>query len=75
MMPIPPSRAISLAIRASVTVSMLALTIGIASVMPRHSCVRVSTCWRVLTPDRRGTSSTSSNVSPISNGSLISPPR
>ena len=38
----PPSRAMTLAIAASVTVSMLALTTGIASSMPRHSRVRVS---------------------------------
>jgi len=43
MMPMPPSRAMALAIAASVTVSMLALTTGMARSIPRHNRVDVLT--------------------------------
>ena len=60
-MPIPPSRAIAIAVAASVTVSMADDTIGIASRMPGVSCVRTSTSLG-MTSLSAGTSRTSSNV-------------
>ena len=62
----PPARAIATAIFHSVTVSMLALTIGISMVMWRDSCVAVLTSPRERTGERFGTNNTSSNVSPRS---------
>ena len=59
----PPWRAIAMASRASVTVSIAALTSGTASVMPRVNRVVVSTASG-STSDASGTSSTSSKVSP-----------
>ena len=59
----PPWRAIAMAMRASVTVSMAAETSGIRSVMLRVSRVLVSTSLGT-TSDSDGCSSTSSNVSP-----------
>jgi hypothetical protein len=58
--PIPPCPASAIAIADSVTVSMLADTIGTASSIPRVNGVRVETSRREATPERRGTSSTSS---------------
>jgi hypothetical protein len=49
-----------MAILASVTVSMLALTSGAFSVICRVNLVLVSTSRRVLTDEKRGTSRTSS---------------
>src|SRR5689334_21551813 len=61
MTPMPPSRASAMAISDSVTVSMAALTIGMGSAMRREK--RVTSCTsRGCTSERRGTSSTSSNV-------------
>ncbi len=45
MMPMPPSRAMQMAVAASVTVSMADDTIGIASRIPGVSCVRTSTSF------------------------------
>ena len=61
--PMPPSCASAIAIGAVVTVSMLAETTGISSAIRRVSCVRVETSARERMRERRGTSSTSSNVS------------
>jgi hypothetical protein len=61
-MPIPPWRAIAMAISASVTVSIAADTSGIFSVSRRVSLVDTSTL-RGCTDEWLGTSSTSSNVS------------
>src|SRR5438270_3525081 len=61
--PIPPSRASAIARRASVTVSIAAETIGIASSMRGVRRVAVETSFG-STCDSAGTSSTSSKVSP-----------
>src|SRR5207247_2383500 len=63
MIPIPPSRAIAMASRASVTVSMAALTIGMLIVMRRVNRVRVSVSAG-KTEDLAATNATSSKVSP-----------
>src|SRR5712691_8070412 len=63
MIPMPPSRAIAMASRASVTVSMAALTIGMLIVMRRVNRVRVSVSAG-MTEDLAGTNATSSKVSP-----------
>ena len=63
MTPMPPSRASAIAVRASVTVSIAAETIGISSSIVRVRRVRVETSPG-STPDSEGTSSTSSKVSP-----------
>src|SRR5881409_835564 len=63
MIPTPPSRAIAMASRASVTVSMAALTIGMLIVMRRVNRVRVSVSAG-KTEDLAGTNATSSKVSP-----------
>ncbi len=60
MTPSPPARAIAIAIRASVTVSMLAATIGAVIVSLRVRRALVSTSEREPMPERRGTSRTSS---------------
>ena len=62
MTPSPPARAIAIAMRASVTVSMLAATIGAVIVSLRVSRAEVSTSDREPMPDLRGTSRTSSYV-------------
>ena len=62
MMPMPPSCAMVMARRASVTVSMAAESTGSPMRMRRVSCVERSTS-RGSTPERAGTSSTSSKVS------------
>ena len=61
--PIPPSRAIAIAIGASVTVSIAAVTNGIFSSMFLENFV-LSETSRGRTSEYAGTSSTSSNVSP-----------
>ena len=53
----------AIAIGAVVTVSMLAETMGMASSTPRLKRERVATCRRERTPERLGTSRTSSKVS------------
>ena len=58
-------RAIAIAIAASVTVSMLALRIGICNWIRAVKRVTVSTSWRETTGERLGTSSTSSKVRPF----------
>src|SRR2546427_92665 len=63
MIPTPPSRAIAMASRASVTVSMAALTMGMLIVMRRVNRVRVSVSAG-KTEDLAGTNATSSKVSP-----------
>src|SRR5579862_2616242 len=63
MNPIPPWRAIAIARRESVTVSIAAATIGIFSGTLRARQVRVS-AWVGRTEDLPGSSRTSSNVSP-----------
>ena len=59
-MPMPPSRAMAIAISDSVTVSMLAETIGAAMRSRRVSRVETLTSDRELIPLRRGASRTSS---------------
>src|SRR5437764_13873658 len=71
MMPMPPWLAIATAMAASVTVSMLALTMGMPRVMCRERRVAVDTCLREATSERLGTSSTSSYVSPWGRKSAI----
>mmetsp|Transcript_11442 Transcript_11442/g.13124 ORF Transcript_11442/g.13124 Transcript_11442/m.13124 type:complete len:394 (-) Transcript_11442:44-1225(-) len=66
-MPIPPSRAIAIAVACSHTVSMLLATIGMLSVTLRDSFVLVDTSFRERTSERRGTRSTSSYVKPNRN--------
>src|ERR1700722_2227054 len=63
MNPIPPWRAIAIARRESVTVSIAAATMGIFSGTLRARQVRVSACVG-STEDLPGSSRTSSNVSP-----------
>ena len=63
MMPMPPARARAMARRASVTVSIAADTIGMASSMRGVSRVQVRTSFG-MTEDSAGTSSTSSKVRP-----------
>ena len=60
MTPSPPARAIAIAIRASVTVSMFAATIGAEMLSLRVTRALVSTSDREAMPDRRSTSRTSS---------------
>ena len=60
MIPTPPARAMAIAMRASVTVSMFAATTGTAIVSPRVSRERVETSERERTLERRGASRTSS---------------
>ena len=64
-------RAIARAMADSVTVSIFDDTIGIASASRRLSCVCVLTARREPIDERRGTSSTSSNVSAVSGRSFI----
>ena len=59
----PPSCAITIAMSASVTVSIADDTIGMLSAMPRVSCVRVSAVLGRMS-DSAGTSRTSSKVRP-----------
>src|ERR1700722_10168795 len=61
MKPMPPWRAMAMARRASVTVSMAEATIGIFSAILRERQVRVSVCVG-STEDLPGRSRTSSNV-------------
>ena len=63
--PIPPVRAITMAIDASVTVSMLADKIGIANSMVGVIRVVVETALRLLMPEYWGTIKTSSKVKAI----------
>ena len=63
MIPIPPCLAIAIAMRCSVTVSMLALIIGMFNVILLVNLVVRSTMFGV-TSEYAGTSSTSSNVIP-----------
>jgi hypothetical protein len=63
MMPRPPARASAIAMRDSVTVSMAADTMGMASSIDGVRRVRVSTSVG-STADSAGTSSTSSKVRP-----------
>src|SRR5689334_18987629 len=60
MMPMPPARAMAMAMLDSVTVSMLALTTGICSRIWRESRAPTSTCRRERMLVRCGTSKTSS---------------
>jgi hypothetical protein len=60
----PPARAIATAICDSVTVSILALTIGMAMQIRGVRQVAVLTSVREYTWERLGTNSTSSNVKP-----------
>ena len=62
--PMPPSRAMAMARRASVTVSMAADMSGMASAMSLVRRVEVDTCAGT-TSDAAGTRQTSSKVSPI----------
>ncbi len=63
MIPMPPARAMAMARRASVTVSMAADTTGMASSMRGVRRLAVDTSAG-STADSAGTSSTSSNVRP-----------
>ncbi len=58
----PPSRAMQMAVAASVTVSIADETIGMARLIPGVSCVRTSTSFGI-TSLSAGTNSTSSKVS------------
>ena len=71
-MPIPPWRAMAMARRDSVTVSMAADASGILSLNCRVKCVRVSTSVG-STEDLPGKSKTSSNVRPSEIGPSIMP--
>ena len=62
--PMPPERAMAIAMSASVTVSMAAATNGMLSGMVRVKRLTIETS-RGCTLECRGTSSTSSNVSAI----------
>src|SRR5690606_16033338 len=62
-MPTPPMRAMAMAIRASVTVSIAADTSGTLNRMFRDSCEEVSTSLGTMS-DSSGKSSTSSKVMP-----------
>ena len=74
MNPIPPSAAMAMAMRDSVTVSMAADTMGTWRTMFRVSRLAVSTCFgRTLLS--AGTSSTSSNVRASRRSSRLSMPR
>src|SRR6266850_1964962 len=74
MNPIPPAWAMAMAVRASVTVSIAALTIGICRRRLRVSCALTST-WRGSTSLSAGSSRTSSNVRASGRfGSSISAP-
>ena len=64
MKPIPPDCAMAMAVRASVTVSMAALTNGILRRMLRLSWAATST-WRGRTSLSAGSKRTSSKVSAI----------
>ena len=64
MIPRPPQRAIAIAILASVTVSMLAETIGQRSLRFFETLPVASTCLREVTEERLGTSRTSWKVKP-----------
>src|SRR3972149_4824053 len=64
MIPSPPCWAIAAAVWYSVTVSMLAEMIGIASLIFGVSWAEVSTSLREATPERWGIKRTSSKVSP-----------
>ena len=64
-MPMPPFCAMAMAMRASVTVSMLALTMGTLSGIDAVNRVAVLTSPREANGDRLGTSSTSSKVRPF----------
>ena len=70
MKPMPPWRAMAMARRESVTVSMAAATMGMFSAILRERHVRVSACAG-STEDFPGSSSTSSNVSPSGMGPSI----
>jgi hypothetical protein len=61
MIPIPPSRAMAMAVLASVTVSMAALTSGMFNLIFLVSNVPISAIAGVMA-DLAGSSSTSSNV-------------
>src|SRR5512137_2744374 len=61
MIPIPPSCAMLIAVLASVTVSIAALSSGIFNRIVRVSCVLMSTSFG-NTAEYEGTSNTSSNV-------------
>ncbi len=63
MIPIPPSRAMAMAMRDSVTVSIAAERSGMARGMRRVRRVRTLVSLG-CTSERRGTRRTSSNVSP-----------
>ena len=63
-MPIPPCRAIVVAIIDSVTVSMFALTKGILSLMFRDRFVERFVCERLVISENLGTRRTSSKVNP-----------
>ena len=62
--PSPPARAMAMAISDSVTVSMLALMMGMARRRPGTRVVDRSTSARLAMRECRGTSSTSSKVRP-----------
>src|SRR3990172_4911555 len=62
--PSPPARAIVIAMADSVTVSMFALTMGMARAIWRVRRARVFTAVRLAMEERLGTSSTSSKVRP-----------
>ena len=70
MTPMPPERAMAMAIRSSHTVSMLAATMGAASESARVKRPLVSTSPREPTPERNGVSRTSSYVRARGNGSV-----
>ena len=71
----PPACARAMAMPVSVTVSMLALRIGMFSRMLAVSWVAVFTSWRELTGERLGVRSTSSNVNPFWVRMIMFPPK
>ena len=74
MNPIPPSWAMEMAVRPSVTVSIAALTSGMLSRRLRVSCALTST-WRGSTSLSAGKRRTSSKVSAVGTlGSIIGTP-
>ena len=76
MTPMPPSCAMAIAVRASVTVSIAALSSGMLSGTRRVSCVRDVGVARQESRTRAGTSRTSSKVRPSGNSSpsIATPP-
>jgi hypothetical protein len=74
MIPIPPSRAIVIAISLSVTTSMFAETIGTCNAIVLVSQLRVESVRRESTSEYCGTSKTSSYVKAVSGKIFMAAP-